>query len=63
MMGLLALSGVVVNDSLVLIHTANRMRDEGKPVKDAVSDAGIRRFPSHCPDLPDHLSGADAHDI
>jgi multidrug efflux pump subunit AcrB len=44
MMGLLALSGVVVNDSLVLIHTANRMRDEGKPAKIAVSDAGIRRF-------------------
>jgi len=53
LMGLLALSGVVVNDSLVLIHTANRFRetyrasillDEGVLVKEAVCNAGIRRF-------------------
>ncbi|WP_207680220.1 efflux RND transporter permease subunit [Desulfonema magnum] len=44
MMGLLALSGVVVNDSLILVHTANRMRDEGTPLKQAVCDAGVRRF-------------------
>ncbi len=52
LMGLLALSGVVVNDSLVLIHTANRMQaeirsrisDPGIAVKAAVCHAGIRRF-------------------
>jgi len=44
MMGLLALSGVVVNDSLVLVHGVNRMRDQGMPVKEAVSRGGIRRF-------------------
>ena len=44
MMGLVALSGVVVNDSLVLVHTANRFIAEGTPFKQAVADAGIRRF-------------------
>ncbi len=44
MMGLLALSGVVVNDSLVLIHTANRYRNQGRQIETAITDAGIRRF-------------------
>ncbi len=44
MMGLLALSGVVVNDSLVLVHAANGMRNRGMAVKEAVAAAGIRRF-------------------
>ncbi|MFW5810799.1 MAG: efflux RND transporter permease subunit, partial [Thermodesulfobacteriota bacterium] len=44
MMGLLALSGVVVNDSLVLVHRANSLREEGASPDEAVSDAGIRRF-------------------
>ncbi|CAN2043966.1 Acriflavin resistance protein [Candidatus Magnetomoraceae bacterium gMMP-13] len=44
MMGLVALSGVVVNDSLVLVHTANKMRDDGMIIEDAVCTAGIRRF-------------------
>ena len=44
MMGLVALSGVVVNDSLVLVHTANRFITEGMSHKEAVTNAGIRRF-------------------
>lgn len=44
MMGLLALSGVVVNDSLVLVHRANESRDEYEDVREAVADAGVRRF-------------------
>ncbi len=44
MMGLLALSGVVVNDSLVLVHRANSLRGEGAHPVEAVTDAGIRRF-------------------
>lgn len=43
MMGLVALSGVVVNDSLVLLHTANRLRRETS-VQEAVARAGIQRF-------------------
>ena len=43
-MGLLALSGVVVNDSLVLVDWINRRRREGMDVKDAVRSAGVARF-------------------
>ncbi|MDH3543565.1 MAG: efflux RND transporter permease subunit [Desulfuromonadales bacterium] len=44
MMGIVALSGVVVNDSLVLIDYANRQRLEGASAFTAVCDAGARRF-------------------
>lgn len=46
MFGIIALSGVVVNDSLVLLVTANQNRDRcpDEPVIDAVCRAGIRRF-------------------
>ncbi|MCA8913212.1 MAG: efflux RND transporter permease subunit [Planctomycetes bacterium] len=43
--GLLALSGVVVNDSLVMIDFINRYRREhGHTVQEAVREAGPRRF-------------------
>ncbi|MHC4873724.1 MAG: efflux RND transporter permease subunit, partial [Planctomycetota bacterium] len=44
MMGVVALSGVVVNDSLVLIDYANKLRASGDSAFDAVRNAGIRRF-------------------
>lgn len=44
MMGVVALSGVVVNDSLVLIEYANRQRQGGHNAHDSVCAAGIRRF-------------------
>ena len=44
MMGIVALSGVVVNDSLVLIEFANRQHRSGMSASDAVRSAGIRRF-------------------
>ena len=44
MMGIVALAGVVVNDSLVLIDYANRQRKEGLTPHDAVHIAGVRRF-------------------
>ncbi|MEM6991934.1 MAG: efflux RND transporter permease subunit [Myxococcota bacterium] len=43
-MGLIALAGVVVNDSLVLIDAANKYRAEGKSLFDAIHAAGVRRF-------------------
>lgn len=43
-MGMLALSGVVINDSLVLVHYVNRNRSEGRSVFDSVRDAGVARF-------------------
>jgi len=45
MFGIVALSGVVINDSLVLVHKANDLRDNtGLPLIEAVQQAGIRRF-------------------
>ncbi len=42
--GILALSGVVVNDSLVLVDFINRHHRSGNPLAEAVSMAGARRF-------------------
>ncbi|MBT3191740.1 MAG: efflux RND transporter permease subunit, partial [Verrucomicrobia bacterium] len=42
--GIVALSGVVVNDSLVLIDFFNQKRNEGMGVHDALVTAGIQRF-------------------
>ena len=44
LMGVVALSGVVVNDSLVLIDYANRRTREGTCPFDAMHQAGVRRF-------------------
>jgi multidrug efflux pump subunit AcrB len=42
--GIVALSGVVVNDSLIFIDFANRRRKEHDTAHDAVVSAGIQRF-------------------
>jgi len=42
--GVVALSGVVVNASLVLVHYINRRRDEGASLVEAVTWAGVARF-------------------
>lgn len=42
--GVVAMSGVVINDSLVLIDFANRRLREGEKPKKAVHMAGIQRF-------------------
>ena len=44
MMGIIALSGVVVNDALVLIEYANRLRAGGATAPEAIHLAGVRRF-------------------
>jgi multidrug efflux pump subunit AcrB len=44
MMGVLALAGVVVNDSLVLIDFANKKRQQGVTPGHAIRMAGLRRF-------------------
>ena len=44
LMGMIALAGVVVNDSLVMIDFANRRRAEGLGAREAIEQAGIRRF-------------------
>jgi multidrug efflux pump subunit AcrB len=42
--GCVALSGVVVNSSLVLVHSINRRRKEGSSMEQAVCEAGASRF-------------------
>ena len=42
--GVIALTGVVVNDSLVMVDFINRYRQRGVPLDLALRDAGIARF-------------------
>jgi multidrug efflux pump subunit AcrB len=42
--GMLALTGVVVNDSLVMMTRYNQMREEGDSVHDALLSTGVGRF-------------------
>ncbi len=42
--GMLALSGVVVNDSLLLVSRYNRLREEGISVNEALTKAGTSRI-------------------
>ncbi len=42
--GLVALTGVVVNDSIVLVDFINHRVRDGMPIEDALIDAGRRRF-------------------
>ncbi len=42
--GIIALSGVVVNDSLIMVDFVNRARSEGMSLIDAALNAGAQRF-------------------
>lgn len=44
MFGLVALAGVAVNDSLVLVDFINRARRSGVPMRTAVMEAGVKRL-------------------
>ncbi|MFO7609040.1 MAG: efflux RND transporter permease subunit [Candidatus Krumholzibacteriia bacterium] len=44
MFGVVALTGVVVNDSLIMIDFVNRARREGLDMRTAVVESGVRRF-------------------
>jgi len=44
MFGLVALSGVVVNDSLIIIDLINRSRDSDEPLEVIIKDCSLRRF-------------------
>ena len=44
MFGLIALAGVVVNDSLIMVDFINKARIEGMPIRDAVLQSGTARF-------------------
>ena len=42
--GIVALAGVVVNDSLILVDFVNRAREEGKSLMQSAIDSGCYRF-------------------
>lgn len=44
MMGIVALSGVVVNDSLVMVDYINRYRASGHTIMEAIQISGVARF-------------------
>lgn len=44
MFGVVALAGVLTNDSLLMLHFINRARAEGMSVEDAVVQSGTQRF-------------------
>ncbi|HEX6985343.1 MAG TPA: efflux RND transporter permease subunit, partial [Planctomycetaceae bacterium] len=44
MMGMVALTGVVVNDSIVLVDFINLKLGEGLPLNEAIYEAGVRRL-------------------
>lgn len=44
LMGVIALSGVVVNDSLIMIDYANKRRIAGDSIYESIHEAGLRRF-------------------
>lgn len=44
LMGIVALSGIVVNDSLVFIHAANERGGQSLDAKKIIIEAGIKRF-------------------
>ena len=43
-LGMVALSGIVVNDSLIMVDFINRFREQGHRLREAVLEAGVRRF-------------------
>ena len=44
LLGIVALAGVVVNDSLVMVDFINREVARGGPLLEAVKNAGVERF-------------------
>lgn len=42
--GIIAVSGIVVNDNMVLIFFINEKRAQGEPLVDAIREAGVDRF-------------------
>ena len=60
LMGVAALSGVVVNASLVLVHHVNARRSEGIDIREAVKMAGVAPLSADRPHVADNICRADA---
>lgn len=44
MIGIIVMSGITINDSILKIDTINKLRDQGYTIMDAISESGKRRF-------------------
>ena len=44
MIGLIVMSGVIINDSILKVDTINNLRKEGMKLKEAIYTAGSRRL-------------------
>ncbi|WP_193164451.1 efflux RND transporter permease subunit [Microbulbifer hainanensis] len=44
LLGIVALAGVVINDTLVMIEYSNRLREEGADIGESIRQAALRRF-------------------
>ncbi|QZE14008.1 efflux RND transporter permease subunit [Halosquirtibacter laminarini] len=44
MIGMVVMSGIIINDSILKIDTINRLRHEGYGLDDAIHEAGLRRI-------------------
>ncbi len=44
LIGIVAVSGVVVNDNLVMVDRINQLRASGTPLREAIRDTGVSRF-------------------
>ncbi|MBF0351971.1 MAG: efflux RND transporter permease subunit [SAR324 cluster bacterium] len=44
MMGIVALTGIVVNDSLIMVDFINQARENGETLIQSILEAGVRRF-------------------
>ena len=61
--GMVGLTGVVVNDSLVLIDATNRLRDAGMTSGEAIREAGPMRFRAIILTSADHLRRPGPHHL
>ena len=44
MIGIVVMSGIIINDSILKIHTINLLRKEGKPLEEAVKEGSKLRL-------------------
>ena len=59
--GIIALAGVVVNDSLILVDFVNREQSTGIPLQQANPQCGRQTFPGNRTDLADYFFWPDTH--
>ena len=56
MIGIVVMSGIIINDSILKVDTMNRLRREGMPLVTAIW-RGAQSFAPHCHDFAHDYSG------